>query len=110
MSDGATISAPSPRVRERLLSKNSERGIISHFAVLDDTAVAVIRVFAEAHVRNHKKFQFCFANCFNRALHHPFFAKGAGPSRVLGFGQTKKYDPRNPQRLHVAALFHNLID
>src|SRR5260370_6166346 len=72
--------------------------------------MTVVRIFAKAHVRNDKELQFCFANRFNRPLHHALFAEGTGAVRVLGFGQPKKYDSRNPQRLHFAALFHNLID
>src|SRR5260370_31779436 len=97
-------------MRKRLLRKKRERGIIGHFSILDDAAMTVIRIFAKAHVRNHKKFQFCFANRFNRSLHHALFAEGTGAARVFGFGQPKKNDSRNPQRLHLTALFHNLID
>src|SRR6266849_2181156 len=70
----------------------------------------MVRVFAEANVRNDKKFQFCFANRFNGALDHTLRAEGAGAAWVLGFGQSEKNDPGNPERLHLAALFQNLID
>jgi len=58
-----------------LLRKNRKRGIICHFAVLDDPAVAMIRVFTEAHIGNHKKLYVRFANRFDRALNHPLRAQ-----------------------------------
>src|SRR5712692_7758915 len=70
----------------------------------------MVRVFAEANVRNDKKFQFCFANRFNGALDHTLGAEGTGAAWVLGFGQSEKNNAGNPERLHLAALLHNLID
>src|SRR6266849_4141702 len=70
----------------------------------------MVRVFAEANVRNDKKFQFCFANRFNGALDHTLGAEGTGAAWVLGFGQSEKNNAGNSQRLHLAALLHNLID
>src|SRR5260370_8753741 len=97
-------------MRKRMLRKNRERGIIGHFSIVDDVGMSVVRILAKAHVRNHEKFQFCFANRFNRPLHHALFAEGTGAVRVVGFGKPKKYDSRNPEQLHFAALFHNLIN
>src|SRR5436190_1809884 len=97
-------------VGERLLSKNRHRGIIGHFAVLDNTTMTMVRVFAEADVGNDKKFQLCSANRFNGELDYALGAEGAGAAWVLGFGQSKKNDPGNPERLNLAAFLHNLID
>src|SRR4029077_9034124 len=97
------------RVRERLLGKNRHGGIVGHFAVLDYAAMAMISVFAQTHVRNDKKFQFRFANRFNGALDHSLGAERTGTARILGFGQPEKDYSGNPERLHLAALFHNLI-
>ena len=58
------------RVRKRLLRQNLECRVIRHFSVLDDAAVAVIGVFAQADVGNDQQFQIGLSNALDGALHH----------------------------------------
>ena len=51
---------PRPRMRQCLLAQNLQRRVVQHFSVLDHPAMPVIRVLAQAHIRNHQQVQFRF--------------------------------------------------
>src|SRR5207245_1192862 len=91
------------------LGKNGHRGVVGHFAVLNDAAVTMVRVFAETNIRNHKEFQFCCPNRFNGALYHAMSAEGTRAARIFRFRQSKENNAGNPQPLHLPAFFHDLI-
>jgi len=66
--------------------------------------MAMVRVFAEADVGNHKKFQFCFANRFNGALDHTLSAEELVPRGSLDSGNPNKIIPGIP-----ATQLHELL-
>ena len=96
-------------MRKRLLRQNAERRVICHFPVLDDAAVAMVRVFAEANVGNHQQFQVRLSNAFDGALHHALRTQRTRAPRILRFRQAKKNHRRNSERFHFPALFQDLI-
>ena len=100
---------PCSRVRDGLLGKNIQRGIVGHFAVFNYPAMPVVRVFTQANIGYYQQFEFCLANRLYGTLHHAIRGNRTRAPGVLFLRQPEQNYSRNSQRFDFAAFFDNLI-
>ena len=82
-------------VRERRGRDALHGRIIDHLLALDDPAVAVIRVFTQADVRNDHQVGDGRGDGRHGSLHDSIRRVGTGPSRILRIGNPEKNDRRH---------------
>ena len=98
------------RVRDGLLGKDFERGIVGHFAVFDDAAMAVVGVFAQANIGDDQTdFSLALRMASMARCTTPSAAMRAGAARIFLLGQPEQNHARNAERFDFAAFFDNLI-
>ena len=98
------------RVRDRHAREQLERRVVLHLAVLDDAAVAVRGVLAQAHVRHHQQLLAGRADRADRLLHDAVVGVALGAERVLGRGQPEQDHAADPELLDLLSLARHLVD
>ena len=98
------------RVRDRHAREQLERRVVLHLAVLDDAAVAVRGVLAQAHVRHHQQLLAGRADRADRLLHDAVVGVALGADRVLGRGQPEQDHAADPELLDLLRLARHLVD
>jgi hypothetical protein len=86
-----------------------EGRIVPDLFALDDTAVAVGRVLAEAHVGDHQEVPALGANGADGLLDHAAVGIALGSQRILVFRQAEEDDAGDSQGLDLPRLSGGLI-
>jgi hypothetical protein len=104
MSLGATMSAPASAWLAAVCASSFQRRIVQNFpAVHHDAAMAVLHVFAQAHVRDdQQRRQFLFQQP-HRLLDDAVLGVSAGSLRVFFVGNAEEQNGRHAERVGRAA-------
>ena len=94
MSDGATKSAPARACDNACSLKISSVASFTTSPCLNHPAMPVVRVLAQAHVRNHQQIQFRFLDPFDRPLHHAIFRQRTRSPRIFASPAIRTESPR----------------
>ena len=95
---------------ERFRREQFQRRIVLHFPVFDDSAMPMVRVFAEAHVRHHQQIQIRAANRLDGALHDAIRRIRLRAERIFFFRNAEQNNSRNAKLLHFAAFLKKRVD
>ena len=98
------------RVRDGHPGEQRQGRVVLHLAVLDDAAVAVRGVLAQAHVGDDQQLLAGGADRADRLLHDAVVGVALGAHRVLGRGQAEEDHPADPQLLDLLGLARHLVD
>ena len=108
---------PRARVRDRRFGEELERRIVEEVPfrnsrvvvglapLVDDPAVAVIRVLAKANIRDHHHVRNFRLDSCNRHLHDTVFRVRPAPHGILPVRNPEQDDRRNPEPVDRADLF-----
>jgi hypothetical protein len=97
-------------VRHGHTRQQLERGVVPDLAPLDDAAVAVRRVLAEADVGHHEQVLARGPDGAHRLLHDTVLRVSLASRRVLPFGKAEQDDAGDPQPLDLLRLPGRLVD
>ena len=92
------------RVRDGHPGEERQGRVVLHLAVLDDPAVAVRGVLAQAHVGHHEQLAAGGADRAHGLLHDAVVRVALGAHGVLRRGQAEEDDPADPQPLDLLGL------
>ena len=96
-------------MRYRGARQQVQRRVVHDVRAVQDAAVAVVGVLAEANVGHDEHLRIRGLDRANRLLRHPVGGVGLRPQRVLGRGQTEEDDARDAQLGGLADLSQRLV-
>ena len=110
MSDGATMSAPATACDSAAWARCIDGDVVDDLVTLDDAAVAVRRVLAQADIGDDDEILDLALQCANGALHWRVRIGRGGSVGVLLGGQTKEQNRRNALGLRGGSFLNGLVD
>ncbi len=103
------MSAPARAWVSACSARISSVGIVRNLSAFNHSTMPVIRVFAQADVRNDNKLSFAFRIASIAFGTTPSAPSELDPRASFVLWQSKQNNSGDSQRFHFPALFHNLI-
>ncbi len=97
------------RVRHRGLRQPLERGIVLHFAIHNQSAMAVAGVFAIADVGHHQQLRDFALHRADGLLHDAVIGISARCDLVLGLGNAEQNHAADAELVRLFAFVHQLV-
>src|SRR5882672_6285615 len=96
-------------MRQGFRGEQFQRRIVFHFAVFNDAAMPVVRVFAQTYISHDQQVQLGAANRFDGPLDHSVGRPGLASSRILLLRDAEQNDSRNAKLLDLAAFLEKFV-